>query len=231
MRRLRYAILPRNLHSKQRGQSGDGNAREKDAKLIANARTAPAHVANLARGFWSPEHHHEESKASLVHRQTFDRTHSRVDVPRKGYDREKAGGLKGSMGGKEKTTKEERRSKRSAESGGTRGIASPTLDSPGAHPLPPLFSYPLAHSLPRATPLDHSRHSSLAAPAPSLLRALHLSLSSPFTALVLPTLFLALRHSLPHASTSCVPPNGVTYFAPAAANVRAVAQLLLTVEN
>lgn len=84
---------------------GNGDTREKDAKLIANARTAPAHVANLARGFWSPEHRHEESKASLVHRQTFDRTHSRVDVPRKGYDREKAGGPKGSMDGKERATK------------------------------------------------------------------------------------------------------------------------------
>lgn len=173
MRRLRYAILPRNLHSKQREQSGgDGNAREKDAKLIANARTAPAHVANLARGFWSPEHHHEESKASLVHRQTFDRTHSRVDVPRKGYDRERAGGPKGSMGGKERATKVGRKKERK-ERGKWRNQRHPRPSTPQAHSLPPL-----AHSLPRATPLDHSRHSSLAAPAPFSLLSLHHTRSS-----------------------------------------------------
>lgn len=125
-------------------------------------------------------------------------------------------------GRREQRRNEGRRSKRNAESGGTRGIIRPS--TPQAHPLPPLFSYPL-HTLPRATPLDHSRHSSY--PPPST--ALHLSL---FPLYVSHSFDLVSRTSSlftsRHAPTSCVPPNGVTYFAAIATNVHVVAKLLLT---
>lgn len=116
--------------------------------------------------------------------------------------------MKGSKEGKRRRRRKEgRRSKRSAESGGTRGIIRPS--TPQAHPLPPLFSYPL-HTLPRATPLDHSRHSSYLPPS----SALHLSLFSLYLSrsfdLVSRTSSLFTSR---HASVSCVPPNGVTYFA------------------
>lgn len=129
-------------------------------------------------------------------------------------------------GRRERRRNEGRRSKRNAESGGTRGIIRPS--TPQAHPLPPLFSYPL-HTLPRATPLDHSRHSSYAPPPTPPSTALHLSL---FPLYVSHSFDLVSRTSSlftsRHAPTSCVPPNGVTYFAAIATNVHVVAKLLLT---
>lgn len=90
-------------------------------------------------------------QASLVYRQTFDRLYFPIEggCSAKGYDREKRGGLTGGMKGskegrRRRRRKEGRRSKRSAESGGTRGIIRPS--TPQAHPLPPLFSYPLHSS-------------------------------------------------------------------------------------
>lgn len=87
--------------------------------------------------------------------------------------------MKGSKEGRRKRRRKEgRRSKRSAESRGTRGIIRPS--TPQAHSLPPLFCYPL-HPLPRATPLDHSRHSSYLPPSSTLplsLFSLYFSRSS-----------------------------------------------------
>lgn len=159
-------------------------------------------------------------QASLVYRQTFDHFYFPIEggCSAKGYDREKRGGLTGGMKGskegrRRRRRKEGRRSKRSAESGGTRGIIRPS--TPQAHPLPPLFSYPL-HTLPRATPLDHSRHSSYLPPS----SALHLSLFS--LSLVPSTLFLALRHSLLHAMPRLHAYRQMGLLTSLAANVHAV---------
>lgn len=117
--------------------------------------------------------------------------------------------MKRSKEGRRKRRRKEGRSKRSAESEGTRGIIRPS--TPQAHPLPPLSSYPL-HPLPRATPLDHSRHSSYLPPS----SALHLSL---FSLLSLSLSFLrpCFSHFVTLYFTPCLDfmrtaKNGVTCF-------------------
>lgn len=99
-----------------------------------------------------------------------------IEKRREDWRRDEGGSKEGR---RKRRRKEGRRSKRSAESGGTRGIIRPS--TPQAHPLLPLFSCPL-HTLPRATPLDHSRHSSYLPPSsrPSPFSLLSLPLSLPF---------------------------------------------------
>lgn len=108
-------------------------------------------------------------------------------------------------GKRRRRRKEGRRSKRSAESGGTRDIIRPS--TPQAHPLPPLFSYPLLHS-PHATPLDHSKHSSYLLPSSVLYLSLFsLYLSRSFDLVFRTSSLFTSRHD----STSCVSPNRVYY--------------------
>lgn len=103
----------------------------------------------------------------------------------------------------------------------------PTLDSPGA-PLATPFLLPLAHSSScySTRPL---KALFVPPPRPPPSTALHLSL---FPLYVSHSFDLVSRTSSlftsRHAPTSCVPPNGVTYFAAIATNVHVVAKLLLT---
>lgn len=160
----------------QRNEQSGTKRRIKRHGTYCKCTNSSAHVANLARGFRSPEHHHEESRrAQYTGRHSTALTSpSRAGVPRKDtIEKRRANGwMKESMEGRRKRRRKEgRRSKRNAESRGTRGIIRPS--TPQAHSLPPPFSYPL-HHLPRATPLDHSRHSSYLPPS----SVLHLSLFS-----------------------------------------------------
>lgn len=160
----------------QRNEQSETKTQTKRRETYYKCTNSPAHVANLARGFRSPEHHHEESRRAqytladirpplLPHRGWI--FHERIRQRKGGKDRRN----RKKEGESDEGRKEGRRSKRSVESGGTRGIIRPS--TPQTHLLLPLFSYP-SRTLPRVTPLDHSRHSSYLLPS----SALYLSLFS-----------------------------------------------------
>lgn len=107
--------------------------------------------------------------------QTFDHPCFPIEggYSTKGYDREKAGEIEESKERRRKRRRKEGRKKEQKERRKWRNQRHHRPSTPQTHLLLPLFSYP-SRTLPRVTPLDHSRHSSYLLPS----SALYLSLFS-----------------------------------------------------
>lgn len=80
-------------HNEQSGTKGRTKRRETYCKCT----NSPAHVANLARGFRSPEHHHEESRRAQYtgRHSTASTSPSRVGVLRKDTIEKRGEGRRG----------------------------------------------------------------------------------------------------------------------------------------
>lgn len=208
----------------QRNEQSGTKRRIKRHGTYCKCTNSSAHVANLARGFRSPEHHHEESRRAQYtgRHSTALASLSRAGVPRKDTieKRRANGGMKESMEGRRKRRRKEgRRSKRKVEE--PEASSDPRL--PRRTPCHPLSLTPctiflaLLHQTTQGT-LRTSRHPS----SFIFLSSLFTSLFSSFDLVSRTSSLFTSRH----VSTSYVSPNGVTYFASIVTNAHAIAKLL-----